>query len=137
MLPFFFLACNLHNFHDFKLFWNKQELNLIIPNNGVIEINLCEINWVLVGARHMWFYDWLIDWVIWLLYIIDLLCSMICTQSSYVCSLTFCGPAFFTCVPTQSTRLAFYLWKNNFSKSRSRHLFYFYFKGKIKQEIKP
>ena len=26
--------------------------------------------------------------------------------------------------------------KNNFWKSRSRHLFYFYFKGKIKQERK-
>lgn len=89
LLSFFFLACNLHNFHDFKLFWNKQELNPVIPNNGVIEINLCEINWVLVGAWHMWFYDWLIDWAIWLLYMIDLLCFMICTQSSYVCSLTF------------------------------------------------
>ena len=47
-----------------------------------------------------------------------------------------CGPAFFTCVPTQSTRLAFIWWKINFWKSRSHHLFYFYFKGKIKQERK-
>ena len=49
-----------------------------------------------------------------------------------------CGPAFFTCIPTRSARLAFYLWKINvWKKSWSRHLFYFYFKGKIKQEIKP
>ena len=48
-----------------------------------------------------------------------------------------CGLAFFMWVPTRSTRLTFYLWKINFWKSRSRHLFYFYFKGKIKQEIKP
>ena len=30
----------------------------------------------------------------------------------------------------------FYLWKGNFWKSRNRHLFHFYFKGKIKQERK-
>ena len=48
-----------------------------------------------------------------------------------------CGPAFFTCAPTRSARLAFYLWKFDFwKKSWSRHLFYFYFKGKIKQERK-
>ena len=48
-----------------------------------------------------------------------------------------CGPAFFTCAPTRSARLAFYLWKNWFlKKSWSRHLFYFYFEGKIKQERK-
>ena len=38
-----------------------------------------------------------------------------------------CGPAFFTCVPTRSARLVFFFLKNNFWKSRSRHLFYFYF----------
>ena len=48
----------------------------------------------------------------------------------------YCGPAFFTCVPTRSARLAFLFVKNNFWKSWSRHLFYFYFKGKIKQERK-
>ena len=48
-----------------------------------------------------------------------------------------CGPAFFTCALTRSARLVFYLWKINFWKSRSHQLFYFYFKGKIKQEIKP
>ena len=31
-------------------------------------------------------------------------------------SISRCGPAFFTCVPTQSARLAFYLWKINFWK---------------------
>ena len=40
-----------------------------------------------------------------------------------------CGPAFFTCVPTRSARLAFYLFVKIwfFEKSWSRHLFYFYF----------
>ena len=47
-----------------------------------------------------------------------------------------CGPAFFTCVPTRSARLAFYCEKLILKKSWSRHLFYFYFKGKIKQERK-
>ena len=48
-----------------------------------------------------------------------------------------CGLTFFTCAPTRSARLAFYLWKINFwKKSWSRHLFYFYFEGKIKQERK-
>ena len=47
-----------------------------------------------------------------------------------------CGPAFFTCVPTRSARFTFYFWKINFGKSWSRHLFYFYFKGEIKQERK-
>ena len=48
-----------------------------------------------------------------------------------------CGPIFFTCAPTRLARLSFYLWKFNFlEKSWSRHLFYFYFKGKIKQERK-
>ena len=46
------------------------------------------------------------------------------------------GPVFFTCVPTRSARLAFYCEKLILKKSWSRHLFYFYFEGKIKQERK-
>ena len=40
-----------------------------------------------------------------------------------------CGFAFFTCAPTRSARLAFYLFVKNWflKKSWSRHLFYFYF----------
>ena len=52
-----------------------------------------KVNRALVGAPHTWFYDWLIDWLInwliWLSYVIDLLCSMICTQLLCVYSLTF------------------------------------------------
>ena len=40
--------------------------------------------WVLVGARYMWFYDWLIQWS----YIIDLFCSMTYTRLFLNCALT-------------------------------------------------
>ena len=38
--------------------------------------------------------------------------------------------------PHSISETRFLFMKNNFWKSRSRHLFYFYFKGKIKQERK-
>ena len=47
-----------------------------------------------------------------------------------------CGPAFFTCVPTRSARLAFICEKNVLEKSKSP-LILFYYKRKIKQKIKP
>ena len=37
--------------------FNKQESNFVILNNGVIEIDSCQIKWALVGAQHMRFYD--------------------------------------------------------------------------------
>ena len=84
---FFFLAYNLHNFHDFKLFWNKQRLNPVIPNNEVYGINSCNIKRVLVGASHKWCYNWLFDWFnchAWLM----LFCSMICSKLFLNCALT-------------------------------------------------
>ena len=41
-----------------------------------------------------------------------------------------CGPAFFTCAPTRSARLAFYLWKINFRKVGVATYFIFILKGK-------
>ena len=38
-----------------------------------------------------------------------------------------CGPAFFTCAPTRSARLAFYLWKINFWKKLESPLILFLF----------
>ena len=49
---------------------------------------------------------------------------------------TECGPTFFTCAPTRSARLAFICEKLILEKSELS-LILFYFKGKIKQEIKP
>ena len=48
----------------------------------------------------------------------------------------YCGPASFTCAPTRSARLAFIGENLIFGNSESP-LILFYFKGKIKQEIKP
>ena len=51
-----------------------------------------------------------------------------------------CGPAFFTCVPTRSARLAFYLFVKNWffeKKVGVATYFIFIFEGKTKQEIKP
>ena len=45
-------------------------------------------------------------------------------------------PHFSSALPLDQRDSLFYLWKINFGKSRSCHLFYFYFKGKIKQERK-
>ena len=46
-----------------------------------------------------------------------------------------CGPVFFTCIPTRSTRLSF-IWKNSFGKFRVVTYFIFILKGKIKQKKK-
>ena len=48
-----------------------------------------------------------------------------------------CGPAFFTCVPTWSTRLAFYLWKIIFGKVEAATYFIFILKGKQNKKEKP
>ena len=45
-------------------------------------------------------------------------------------------PQFSLAPPLDRRDSLFYLWKINFGKIQSRHLFYFYFKGKIKQERK-
>ena len=87
-MSFSFLACNLHNSHDFKLFWNKQKLNSVIPNDGIYGINSCKNKRVLAGAPHMCFMiDLLIDWLNYHAWLI-LFCSMTCSKLFFNCALT-------------------------------------------------
>ena len=53
LLPSFFLASNFHTSSVFKkCFKISKKSNLVIPNNGVMGIDPCKINWALVGTQH-------------------------------------------------------------------------------------